>query len=76
MIAGKAFAGTDFPGFICKTCGWVLLDYQNDTPRFYSPVCRENEKSRSKRYRACSDVARLAGFEPATYRFVAGHSIH
>ena len=23
-----------------------------------------------------SDVARLAGFEPATYRFVAGHSIH
>ena len=21
-------------------------------------------------------LARLAGFEPATYRFVAGHSIH
>ncbi len=22
------------------------------------------------------NLARLAGFEPATYRFVAGHSIH
>ena len=31
MIARKAFAGTDFPGFIWKACGWGLFDYQNDT---------------------------------------------
>ena len=24
----------------------------------------------------CDGVARLGGFEPSTYRFVAGHSIH
>ena len=34
MIARKAFAGTDFPGFICKECGMVLFDYKNGTLRF------------------------------------------
>ena len=33
------------------------------------------EKSRSKRYDACSDVVRVKGFEPPTYWFVASHSI-
>ena len=33
-------------------------------------------KKTSEQSGLCSDVARLAGFEPATYRFVAGHSIH
>ena len=37
MIAGKAFAGTGFPGFICKACGCVLSDYQNDTLGFTPP---------------------------------------
>ena len=31
MLAGRAFAGTDFLGFIWKACGWGLFDYQNDT---------------------------------------------
>ena len=34
MIARKAFAGTDFPGFICKECGLVLSDYKNGSFRF------------------------------------------
>ena len=34
------------------------------------------EKSRELNVLGFSCVARLAGFEPATYRFVAGHSIH
>lgn len=37
MIARKAFAGTGFPGFICKACGCVLSDYQNDTLGFTPP---------------------------------------
>ena len=31
--------------------------------------------SRSKRYKACSDVVRQKGFEPPTFWFVAKHSI-
>ncbi|MDO4268966.1 MAG: PF20097 family protein [Eubacteriales bacterium] len=34
MIARKAFAGTDFPGFICKDCGLILFDYKNGMFRF------------------------------------------
>lgn len=34
MIAKKGYAGTDFPGFICKECGLVLFDYENGTTRF------------------------------------------
>ena len=34
---------------------------------------QENEKAQEK---FLCFLARLAGFEPATYRFVAGHSIH
>ena len=37
MLAGRAFAGTDFPGFICKASGSVLSDYQNDTLGFTPP---------------------------------------
>ena len=34
-----------------------------------------NEKARRKRYDACDELVRLEGFEPATFWFVAKHSI-
>ena len=36
--------------------------------------CGYNQKN--PRTNVLGFLARLAGFEPATYRFVAGHSIH
>lgn len=29
MIFQKAFSGSDFNGFICKSCGLVVFDYVN-----------------------------------------------
>ena len=37
---------------------------------------RTRKKMLSCQKKAFLNLARLAGFEPATYRFVAGHSIH
>ena len=29
LIVSKAFTATDFNGFICRDCGFVLFDYRN-----------------------------------------------
>ena len=42
--------------------------------QYHSPQANQTEKTADFRQRFF--MARLAGFEPATYRFVAGHSIH
>ena len=45
-------------------------------PKVYHPFRKERISLKKPRQRRGFFLARLAGFEPATYRFVAGHSIH
>lgn len=34
MIAQKSFTASDFKGFICKDCGFVVFDYKNILTRW------------------------------------------
>ena len=45
-------------------------------PRFWRPVLYQLSYTPVYTCSEKEQVARHAGFEPATYRFVAGHSIH